>query len=124
MRYTFSKKERLTHKKSIQELFTEGTAVFMYPFLVKYKTNTLPNNQVLISASKRNFKRAVDRNLLKRRVREAYRLHKHLLYSNQDFLDIALLYNSKEILDFDFIEKKLILVLNRLNKETKIDTSS
>jgi len=78
--------------------------------------------QVLISVSKRNFKRAVDRNRIKRLIREAYRANKHLLYDSLRKKEIRLLlgilYTSRVIESFSFIQQKLISALKRLSEET------
>ncbi len=78
-----------------------------------------PLPQVLFSVSKRNFKRAVDRNLIRRRCREAYRLHKSILLLNPEVpypTSIAFLYLAKEISTYDVIEKAMIKVLNKIDK--------
>ena len=119
LKLTFPKEERLHSKKMIQELFEKGSSFYLYPFKIIYlkSQETTGANQVLISVAKRNFKKAVDRNLVKRRVREAYRLHKHRLnfsQKNKSPLLIAYLYTAKEIHPFHFIENKLIKSLTRL----------
>lgn len=112
---TFRKSERLYQKKKIKELFTRGSSFYLYPFKVIFlKDEDLANNQVLISVPKRNFKKAVHRNLLKRRIREAYRLNK-ALFKIPDKLQIAYIYTSKELLEFNVIEKKLNKTTERLN---------
>lgn len=112
---TFRKSERLYQKKKIKELFTGGSSFYLYPFKVIFlKDEDLANNQVLISVPKRNFKKAVHRNLLKRRIREAYRLNK-ALFKIPDKLRIAYIYTSKELLEFNVIEKKLNQATERLN---------
>ena len=124
VRYTFTKDERLSSKKDIQELFKNGSSFYLYPF----KVITLPNpeanqHQVLFSVPKRIFKRAVDRNLLKRRMREAYRLYKHLLPTKPQVLNIAYIYTSKDLLDYASIakpvEKSLIRIQNYVAKNSK-----
>ena len=77
--YTFKKEERLCNKKLIDELFHNGSSFLCYPFKVSWLLVDEPAQfpaQVLFSVSKKRYKRAVDRNLIKRRMREAYRLHK------------------------------------------------
>jgi ribonuclease P protein component len=78
-----------------------------------------PVHQVLISVSKRNFKKAVDRNLIKRRMRESYRLNKNLLPARPKLL-IAYIYTAKEILTFAQIQERLIKTLNRFDHVEKI----
>src|SRR5476651_487329 len=89
--YTFKKEERLCNKKLIDGLFHNGSSFLCYPFKASWmfvdNTQQFPA-QIVFSVAKKRFKRAVDRNLIKRRMREAYRLHKqqHLydLLNNAD----------------------------------------
>src|SRR5471030_2413656 len=77
--YTFKKEERLCNKKLIDELFHNGSSFLCYPFKASWLIIDEPRQipaQILFSVSKKRFKRAVDRNLVKRRMREAYRLNK------------------------------------------------
>ncbi|MEL7003464.1 MAG: ribonuclease P protein component [Bacteroidota bacterium] len=113
---TFGKSERLHKKKEIKELFDKGSSFYLYPFKVLHLTakEETVNPKILISVSKRSFKRAVDRNKVKRLIREAYRINKHNIQSKQNLL-IAYIYTPKEILSFSLIEKKLKQVLSRLN---------
>jgi len=118
--FSLKKHEILRSKKEIKELFENGSSFFLYPFKIQYLPNTkLLNNQVLFSVSKRNFKKAVDRNLLRRRIREAYRLNKNVLVSDQNeaiSISIALIYISKFKLPYNEIEDKLNQVFVRLKK--------
>ena len=78
---TFCKKERLTNKKIINSIFTKGNSNFIYPFIVKWSITELKSEyplQILISVPKRNFKKAVDRNKIKRFIREAFRINKNI----------------------------------------------
>ncbi|MBX9852034.1 MAG: ribonuclease P protein component [Cytophagaceae bacterium] len=114
------KQERLTSKKVIEELFEKGSSSYLYPFRILYKGEILAESQtfpqVLFSVPKRNFKKAVDRNRIRRQMREAYRINKQRVFSGQklkipEFL--AILYTSKEKIPFKQLEEKLILILER-----------
>jgi ribonuclease P protein component len=113
--FSFSKDERLRSRKVIQKMFSSRSSDFVYPYkyLCAYNQE-LTQNQILVSVPKKIFKRSVDRHLITRRIREAYRLHKHILES-QTKLSIIFIYVGKEILTFKEIEKKLSLTLQRIN---------
>ena len=97
---TLSKDERLHGKKDISRLLSKGRfrvcRNFRYCFL---ENNGLPYSRIMVSVSKRFFKRAVKRNLLKRRIRESYRLQKRLP-GTEGGSDIMFIYGTKEILPF------------------------
>lgn len=118
---TLTKNERLNSRTKIQELFAKGSSFYLYPFLIKYTFDSLegPLPQILVSVPKKKFKRAVDRNFLKRRIKEAYRLNKSILLDGVDVkgMKIAFIYTSKDLMDFHSIEKRGILVLRNLVKE-------
>ena len=114
--YSFSKAEKLTGKKKIEELFNNGSSFYLNTFRVKYLASEEECHRILISVPKKNFKRAVDRNLLKRRIREAYRLNKSMI-DNTDGSSfyIAFIYLSKSILTFHEIQDQLIKSLKRFD---------
>lgn len=124
MQQTFSKDERLTRKHLIDLLFKDGTSFFMHPFRVTWLVHEIPSSkpaQLLIAVPKQNFRKAVDRNRVKRLIREGYRKNKHILY---DFLAergitliIGITYTAKEIVQYQVIHEKINLLLQRLNKE-------
>ena len=120
-RHTFPKEEHLCRKKLIEELFSkQGSSFGVYPLRIvwiKSEALTSAPPQVLISVSKRTFKRAVDRNRLKRLLREAYRLNKYRLTEQPDGHPIALLgiiFTGKEKSPLALVEKKLISAFHRL----------
>jgi ribonuclease P protein component len=118
-RFTFKKAERLSKEKTIQELFNRGSSFYLYPFKVVYIANpdqSVNVPQILISVSSRNFPRAVDRNLIKRRIREAYRLQKEIIQNGSKKGVFAFLYTSKTALPFAEIKSKLFLVLEKIDK--------
>ncbi|MCG8474699.1 MAG: ribonuclease P protein component [Cytophagales bacterium] len=120
--FTFSKSERLNKKKLIKELFSEGSSFFLYPFKVLYlpkqRSEDLPVHQVLFSVPKKRFKRAVQRNLIKRRLREAYRLNRLALQvfeTHGESVLLAFVYVGKEIQPYSSLEPKLKGALERLS---------
>lgn len=113
---TFSKEEKLCSTKSIESLFAKGDSFIAYPLRVVYqlRDESVEDNQyasVLISVSKKKFKRAVKRNRVKRMIREAYRLNKSLyldwLKVNNKHMDIAFLYLKSELPTYTEIEKSI-----------------
>ena len=85
LRYTFDKSERLCSKKMIESLFQSGTSIMAFPLRVQYiliDTDEADPVKILFSVPKKRFKRAVKRNLIRRRMREAFRLNKHELYAS------------------------------------------
>jgi ribonuclease P protein component len=122
MQFKFRKQEKLKSEKLIKELFDKGSSFYCFPFKVLVMRNpdeTGNFHQVLISVSKKNFKKATDRNLIKRRVRESYRLNKNLL-PQEPLLAIAYIYSAKEILTFAQIQERFVKSLNRFDHVEKI----
>lgn len=110
--------ERLKSKKEIEELFKKSSSFFVKPILLKFVV--LPGespHKILVVVPKKNFKKATDRNLLKRRIREAYRQNKQILPQGQQHLHLAFLYLHKDILTFHQIQQKLITLMERLQQK-------
>jgi ribonuclease P protein component len=125
--FSLKKKERLSSKKIIDKLFAEGDSILQYPFKMVFLKTELPAInpvQTGFTASKKLFKRAVDRNRIKRQIREAYRLNKHIIYDEftTGQLAIFIIFIGKEIMDHKPLEvamkKGLAKIKNKLTKET------
>ena len=117
-KFKFSKAERLTGKKKIEELFNVGSSIFFTPIFAQIPITRARRVSFVDFCSKKKIKRAVDRNQIRRRIREAYRLNKSLiLHNSRQCFDVAIIYQASEILSFQEIEKKLINLLKRLKKE-------
>ena len=121
--FTFKKAERLRSKKQIDKLFSEGKTFLFYPLKVVFTETDFQESypaQVAFTVSKKLYKKAVKRNLIKRRMREAYRLNKHLLAyaENTSKKAVFFIYIGKEILDFATIEKAMKRSLTGLAKKS------
>ena len=126
-RKTLKKKERLSVGTDLSRLFASGRYGFTDGFRYCYRIgNELPFNRIVVSVPKKCFRRAVKRNLLKRRIREAYRLNKNLLPVNAEKggTDILFIYSSKDILDFNTIVLSVRNILEGLAaKVVAMDTT-
>jgi ribonuclease P protein component len=121
-RFSFMKQERLCSKKLIEKLFSEGSSFLIYPLKVVYRESGFSEPvaaKAAFAVSKKLHRKAVNRNLIKRRMREAYRLNKYLLYSDKDIPQVAVIfiYIGKEILDFQYFEKSMLRSLGLLMKK-------
>ncbi len=120
---TFHKNERLKSRKSIETIFRTGKSMSSPPLRLFYRRveGLEGPAQMTVAVPKRMIKRAVDRNLLKRRTREAYRLNKAKLYeaikAKNIHLEIIFLYQASEILDYNAINRSLQFLLMKLIKK-------
>lgn len=123
MRHTFAKNERLCSQILIDALMQRGNPSFLtFPIIFAWREAPLPpklHSQVLISVAKKRYKRAVDRNHVKRLLREAYRLNKHVLYDGMKEKQLLLHINyiAPEILSFQAINDAMVKSINKLIKE-------
>ncbi len=125
VKHTFKKHERLKSHKVITELFNSGKIIHSHPLKVLYllsdEVNTEFPAQFAVSVSKKNFKRAVERNYIKRKVRETYRLNKHLFYKeliqNNKKAYLFVIYTATEDLHITFIEKGIKNLITKLLKK-------
>ncbi len=120
MTNSYGKKEKLKSQKLIEILFSEGKPVSVYPLrMVFLKTTDSESASIKcgVSVSKRNFKKAVDRNHIKRLLRESYRLNKIKYFNNiSSSYAFMILYISKDGIDFDSLDKKMNLLLDKFSK--------
>lgn len=115
--FTLGKNERLSKEIWIQELFEKGSSFYFHPFKVLYLPHPDPGsttNEVLFSVPKRQFKRAVDRNKIKRRLREAYRLNKSEMTAAGKWL-IAYIYTAKTILPSETFQQKVLGTIQKIS---------
>ena len=122
--FTLGKNERLKSRKLTEALFSKGQRITVYPYRVFYLFQKNENAgiknklQCGVGAGTRNFKKAVDRNRIKRLTREAWRLQKTALdqtmKNHSHTLSLFLIYTGKELPAFSFVKEKLALILDKL----------
>jgi ribonuclease P protein component len=120
IRQTFSKKEKICSRKILTELFEKGKSAHHYPIRmvwmeIENKDGILA--KIAVSVPKKSFKKAVERNRIKRLMRESYRQNKYLLQnyctSNNKTLAILFVYTGKVLPDYEEVRAKIILSLKR-----------
>jgi ribonuclease P protein component len=121
---TFHKRERLCSQTQIDLIFATGLHAKAYPLRAAFVFTAMeqaPSVRVMFVVPKRSFKRAVDRNFLKRRMREAYRLQKNEFYAQlgSKQINLAILYTGKEQSDYATIYKSMSKLLNNINSQIK-----
>lgn len=123
--FTLGKQERLKSQKQIQQLFDEGKKISVAPFHIYYLLLPVSDSVVSpiqfgVGVSAKNFKRAVDRNRIKRLTREAYRLQKlplqNQLKAKNRLLNIFFIYTGKTLPDFNLVKEKVAVALKKLEK--------
>ena len=117
MDFTFNKKEKLKSQKLIEQLFAQGQSVAAYPLRLVYIKTTFDADVKIktgVSVSKRHFKKAVDRNRIKRLMREAYRLQKAKYVDNiSGQYALMVLYIGKDGTDFETVSKKMTVLMDK-----------
>lgn len=124
MNFKYPKSQRLKSKTAIGLLFSEGKSVSKYPLRLVYHQNTAAHNtqtKIGVSVSKRNFKKAVDRNYFKRVLRETYRLNKHLLLDKLEAnFSIMIFYQTKDRLSYEEINTKTIQLFEKFTAQLTV----
>ena len=113
---TLPKKERLCGKSNISELLAKGKhgSIGKMRFLCMTGTGN-EYDRIMVSVPKKLFKRAVKRNLLKRRIRESYRKQKHNL-TIKGGLDVLFMYSTKEVLSYEEIYSAVGQIISKINE--------
>ena len=124
MRNTFSKEEKLKKKNLITELFASGKSASVFPLKMVYLENDHDSPfkvQAGVSVSKRNFKSAVDRNRIKRLMRESYRKNKYLIYNDDDTKKhiLMFIYQAKSEVSYQIMEEKMIDLIQKFLQKQK-----
>ena len=114
MRATFPKSEKLCGQLSIDHLYKTGKRFVVWPLRVTYMPIANPPSQILVWAPKSLFKHAIDRNRLRRQMREAYRLNKHMLLDSGKNYQIAINYIEKQPVAYALIDKAMRKAMNRM----------
>ena len=121
MKFSYNKKEKLKSKKLIDQLFNEGQSVTAFPLRLVYLPTVFDENMVAktgVSVSKRNFKNAVDRNRIKRLLRESYRLNKTSYFNNiTTQYAFMILYIGKDKPTLAQVETKMNLLFEKFLKK-------
>jgi len=117
-RYTLPKNKRLKSNKAIGELFSRGKSLSGYPLRLVYLEKEFNNDEaflVAFSVSKRKFKKAVDRNRIKRLMRECFRLQQYDLQLPKK-TQMMWIYTGKELPEYHFLYQKMAEIIAQLNK--------
>ncbi len=128
MNQSFPKIEKLKSKKQIEQLFSEGKSISIYPLKLVYLKTKLETGKPIqtgVTVSKRNFKSAVKRNRIKRLLRESYRLNKHLVFNTlEGEYAFMFLYLGREMPIYQELETNMIKVFQKLVKKEKNEKSN
>lgn len=123
IKYTFPKEERLKSRKKLQELFSSGKRIHSGSLKLLYIKEPVGGGFIKcgVGVSGRNFKKAVDRNRIKRLLREAYRLQqqplKEYVFQQSTNLSVFLLFTGKELPDYEMVYKSVGVMLKKLLKQ-------
>ena len=126
LHFTLTKKERITGKNKIDNLFTNGKSFLKYPLKIVYiecESDSEYPASILISVPKKRLKLAFKRNKIKRLIREAYRLNKNTIVNDllcsEKQINIAFVYVKDDLTNYETIERSMRKVLNELAVQLK-----
>jgi ribonuclease P protein component len=129
--FSFHKKEKLKSRKLTDSLFTSGKSFTVFPIKVFYKLTEEPQNfsvKVGVAVSGRNFKKATNRNRIKRLLRETYRLQKEKLLevanNKNKQLAVFFLYVDKTMPEFELLKTTMLVALEKLTIKISETTSA
>lgn len=112
--FTYPEEKKLKSRKLIKQVFEEGKTIKAFPLLIRYTEHEGELHKVGVSVSKRNFKTAVDRNRIKRQLREAYRLHQQELTDSGSKFAVMLIYIGRKKMPTVKIQETLKSLLKEL----------
>jgi ribonuclease P protein component len=128
MSFEFPKREKLKSKKLIDQLFAEGKSISNFPLKLFYLQTTFPDSVKIktgVAVSKKNFKSAVQRNRIKRLLRESFRLNKQRVFNNSEGnFAFLILYLGKEMPTYQLVERNMQIILEKFIKtidDEKVD---
>lgn len=122
---TLNKQQRIKNELRIAEIFKNGNSIIAYPLRICYLLISETQSRIMVSVPKKNFKRAVKRNMLKRRIREAYRLNQEsLVLPEGTSAEIAFKYVAAEVQSFDKIQKAVCKGLNKIMADAQVSAES
>lgn len=130
--FSLGRNERLKSRKQIEQLFKEGKKISLFPLYVYYQVTQLTTNdspkessrtrlltRVGVGVSSKNFKKAVDRNRIKRLIRESYRLQRsnfsNTIKANNQQLNMFFIYRGKELPDYKLVYEKVAIALQKIS---------
>ena len=122
--FEYPKKQKLCNETAIKEMFSNGNSFVIHTIRLVWKEEVNSDNvaiKSIIVVPKKQLKLAADRNIVRRRMKEAYRLNKSAIESflvdKNKHLNIAIIYQNEKILSYKVIEEKIKLILGRLREE-------
>lgn len=118
MKATLNRDQKLKSRKDIAALFVEGANVKSFPLKIVFLTSNENIHKVAFSVPKRSFKHAVDRNRIKRMLRECYRLNQELIVDHPNKLNLMFIFMGKTIPTYQELNTNVVVLLQKLSAVT------